>query len=174
MAEKTNPPSGEEKQVTAYNRMLERMKHFIDEAEKEFAPKFQHSLDYAKEKATELGELTREEAEKIGNYLRRDIVDAAEYLSGGGGELRQWLRFDLELIENRILEKFALVADQTKLELNLLADQARRMDVWRTGEITGIGSLECDNCGEIMHFHKTGHIPPCPKCKGTTFRRVKE
>ncbi len=40
-----------------------------------------------------------------------------------------------------------------------------------TGEIIGAGTLVCDQCGEKLHFHKAGKIPPCPKCHGTTFHR---
>ncbi|MCK5669240.1 MAG: hypothetical protein KAI15_09155, partial [Gammaproteobacteria bacterium] len=41
-----------------------------------------------------------------------------------------------------------------------------------TGEIAGFGTLVCDECGEKLHFHKSGHIPPCPKCHKTSFHRI--
>jgi len=34
------------------------------------------------------------------------------------------------------------------------------------------GTFECLNCGERVHLHKAGHIPPCPKCHHTEFKRV--
>ena len=120
----------------------------------------------------ELGELTREEAEKIGDYLKRDIVDAAEYLAEPTQELADWLRFDIELIEERLLEMFLSVADRTKVELLELQREAERADSWHTGELAGIGTLQCFDCGELLHFHATGHIPPCPVCNGTAFKRV--
>lgn len=172
MADQNQKLSPEEKQVKAYNRMLERVKTFIDEADKEYTPKIQYGIEEAKEKATELGELSREEAEKIGSYLRRDLLDAAQFLATTDGEFAKWLKFDIELIEDRFAELFPLVADQTWLELDLLAERARRNGVWHTGEVTGIGSLQCEKCGEALHFHKTGHIPPCPKCNGTSFHRL--
>jgi len=58
----------DETHVHAYERMLERVREFTTEARGEVVPKLQHGLDAAREKATELGELSREEAEKIGNY----------------------------------------------------------------------------------------------------------
>ena len=57
-------------QVHANERMLERVKDFTAEAREEVTPKIQDGLDAAREKATELGELSREEAEKIGNYIK--------------------------------------------------------------------------------------------------------
>ena len=159
------------KQIHAYDLMLERAKTFISEAGKEAQPYLQRATDYAKEKAIELGELTREEAEDIADYLRRDIQDAATYLGEHGDELKDWLRLDLLLIENKLLDMFSQVVDKTRLELDRIALEADALG-WHTGQITGIGTLECTQCGEQLHFHKTGHIPPCPKCSGTEFTRI--
>src|SRR3990172_8557090 len=76
------PPVTGDRLVTAYNRMMERVRALLDEAGHKALPTLQHRVDAAREKAVELGELTREEAEKIGEYLKRDIEDVAEYLSG--------------------------------------------------------------------------------------------
>ncbi|MEW5755584.1 MAG: zinc ribbon-containing protein [Pseudomonadota bacterium] len=160
-----------EKRVKAYDRMLERAKSVAPVTESEKRPYLLRAIDYAREKAVELGELTREEAEDIADYLRRDIHDAATYLGEHGNELRDWLQLDLILIEDRLLDLFSQVVDKTRLELDLLAMNAETAD-WKTGEVTGIGTLECVECGELLHFHKTGHIPPCPRCNATTFRRV--
>ncbi len=171
MIQHKQPATGD-RLIAAYNRMMERVRAMIDEASKKALPTLQHRVDAAKAKAVELGELTREEAEKIGTYLKRDIEDAAEYLSGPSQEFADWLRFDIQLIEERLLEMFLTVADQTKVELMELEHEARRADAWHTGEIAGIGTLQCFDCGELLHFHATGHIPPCPVCRGTAFRRV--
>lgn len=160
-----------EKRIKAYERMLERAKSVAPLTVGEKRPYLLRAIDYAREKAVELGELTREEADDIANYLRRDIHDAATYLGEHGHELRDWLQLDLLLIEDRLLDLFSHVVDKTRLELDLLALEAAASD-WKTGEVTGIGTLECVECGELLHFHKTGHIPPCPRCNATTFRRI--
>jgi len=155
----------------AYERMLQRTRDLLESATQELKPSFGKALDEAREQASRLGELTREEAETVAEYLRRDIHDAAEYLADQGGDLRDWLRFDIQLVEDRILDAFALAADTTKLELQRLAERAREIGEWHTGEITGPGTLVCKACEEELHFHKTGRIPPCPKCKATRYRR---
>ncbi len=162
----------DETHVHAYERMLERARDFASEAREGLEPKLQHGLDAAREKATELGELSREEAEKIGNYLKRDVYDAAKFLaSEKTDDLKDWLRFDVQLVEERLADSFALLVDKTTVELKQLADRARAVGEWHTGEITGPGTLVCKECGEEIHFHKTGHIPPCPKCHATVYRR---
>ncbi len=159
--------------VSAYENMLERVDDILKKAEKSAIPTLKKSVEQAREKAVELNELTREEAEKIAVYVERDMKDVAHFLVDTGKEFREWLRFDLQLIEGRLLEMFASVADRTRLELGQLADQAREAAFYHTGEITGPGTLGCTQCGKELHFHKTGHIPPCSKCRATEFRRSK-
>jgi len=163
-----------EKQVRAYERMLERAKQFLTETGREVTPKLQEALNAAKEKASQLGELSAEEAEKIADYLKRDLHAAAEFLAEDRGELRDWLRFDIQQMESRIAGALALLVDRTKIELAELEQRAQRTGEWHTGEITGPGTLICNNCGEELHYEKPGHIPPCPKCRGTVYRRSKD
>ncbi|MBC8554830.1 MAG: hypothetical protein H8D23_34900 [Candidatus Brocadiales bacterium] len=39
-------------------------------------------------------------------------------------------------------------------------------------QVTGPGVLECDECGNQLHYYKAGRIPPCAKCHKTNFHRV--
>ena len=156
-------PASENKLVNAYRQMLERVKATIDEAEKDTLPRIQDHISEAMEKAVELGELTREEAERIGTYLKRDLVDAAEFMTDTG-----------DLIEDRILSIFALMVDHTREQLNWFAEQARESEYLHTGEVTAMGTVRCVECDSEMHFRAPGHIPPCPSCSGTRFKRVAE
>lgn len=116
------------------------------------------------------GKLGEEEVAKLKKYVKRDLIHAAQYRDKTGKELHDWLGFDLALIKRELWEKFSATADKTTTELlkiKLLAEIAE----YHTGELTGMGTLVCDQCGEKLHFHKPGHIPPCSKCNGTRFHR---
>ncbi len=130
------------------------------------------ALKSAREKASELGELSREEAEKVSDYIKRDLEDAADYLNREGGELKDWLKFDLDVVEQRVGQIFSESVDRTREAIARFELEANKRGEWHSGEVTGIGTLECKACGEKLHFHKTGHIPPCPKCHGSRFRRI--
>jgi hypothetical protein len=157
--------------VDAYERMLGHMQEGVEQFGREALPGLRERLAMAREKMVELGELSREEAERLSRYLERDMQDAARYLVETGEEFRNWLRTDISLIENRLLDSLAEVADQTSLQLKQWAEQARRTP-YRTGEVTGPGVLICNACGEQVHFHKVGRIPPCPKCHATEYSRL--
>jgi len=159
-------------QPSIYNRLLEQVRTLWHDAGEETRPTLEWLVNRAREKLGLVEEIGREEAEKIGDYLKRDMEDAATYLaSPEANELGEWLKLDIELIEQEALELFTSVADQTKLELLALEERARRASEYHTGEITGIGTLYCKNCGKTIHFHKTGHIPPCPQCHHTQYQR---
>ena len=156
----------------AYDRMLERVEKTLSEVERETGPALKHAVERAQETAVELGELTRDEAERVGYYLRRDVQDAGQFLADSGKDLGAWLRFDAELVERSLAELFMSVADRTTVELDRLALEAEAFGEWHSGEVTGPGTLICKSCGRQIEMHRTGHVPPCPRCRGTTFRRT--
>lgn len=129
------------------------------------------AVEQAKERASALGELSREEAAAVGDYLLRDVHDAAEFIAEHDHELKDWLQLDAALVEDKLLSMFAVMADQTALELDKLRARAAKFGEWRAGEVTGAGTLYCTSCGESIHLHHIAHIPPCPKCRGTQFKR---
>ena len=165
------PKSTQDRLVHAYEEMLKRTHAAMEQAEKETLPALRELLDKARDNMVELGELTREEATKVAEYVERDIKDAAAYLTDTGADLRQWWRFDVSQVQERMLEMFSSVADQTSVQLQNWARQARQAVGYHTGEITGPGTLVCAACGAELQMRQPGHIPPCPKCHGTLFKR---
>ena len=161
----------EQKLIEAYDKMMDRVNHLLTQAEQQAIPALVKNIEKAKQQATDLKELTADEAEKVAMYLRRDLQDAGEYLQSSGKEFSTWFSFDMELVEDRMLEVFAKIADKTQVELAQLAAQAKRAQEYHTGEITGIGTLACQSCNTLVHFKKTSRIPPCPKCHHTVFVR---
>ncbi len=156
--------------VAAYEQMLKRVHEAVDKAESH-VPSLKQNLEQAREKAVELGELTREEADKVAIYIERDMHDAAVYLAETGQQLRDWWRFDLQQVEEQMMDMFAKVADQTSIQLREIREDLWRAENYHTGEVTGPGTLTCRWCGKQMHFSKPGRIPPCPGCHGIEFRR---
>jgi hypothetical protein len=155
----------------AYEKMFERAVENFHKAEEKSGALFHKMIDEAKEKAVELEEVSREDAEKLSAYIKRDLSDAADHLSETGRELKDWLGFETTLLESSIFDLLLKAADKTTLELLKMKEDAQQASIYHTGEITGPGTLACDQCGEKLHFRKAGKIPPCPKCHATTFHR---
>jgi hypothetical protein len=156
----------------AYERMLQRAMADFRKAGEKTGPALHSLIDTARDKAVELEELSREEAERVAVYLKRDLSDAAEFLVDTGEELREWLGFETRLIEGELLGLFMRAADKTTVELLELKEKAREASSYQAGEVTGPGTLQCDACGAKQHFHKARRISPCPACHATVFHRA--
>ncbi len=163
--------STREKWLAAYDDMMMRVKTAMEEAEESTLPVLQRFIRNARDTAVELEELTKEESEKIAYYLQRDLQDAGKHLAETGHELGDWLRFDMDLIEDRLLSVLAMVADRTRLEMLQFEHDIKEGPAWNSGEVSGPGTLVCDSCGAPMRFHATGYIPNCPECGHTVFHR---
>ena len=131
---------------------------------------FHHIVDEIRSDIIAVYKLSADEVVLLEEYVKRDLSDAAQYMSKTGKELKDWLGFDLALIERGFWEKFSSAADKTTTELLQIKQQAEDAE-YHTGEVIGLGTLVCDKCGQEMHFYKPGHIPPCPKCHDIHFHR---
>jgi hypothetical protein len=104
--------------TSAYNQMMASMRKAFeqDQANK---MSLQNALDLAKQQAVYRGELSSEEAFEIGECIKRDINDAAEYMMETSTEFYDWLMLDIEIIERKVIKLFLTVADYTRIELEL-------------------------------------------------------
>jgi rubrerythrin len=161
------PPEGK-----AYEAMLRRVVHAMDQAGDQARPRLENALARARALAVELGELTREEAERISDYLARDVEDAARHLAAQETDLAGWFHMDVQLLEHWLLDTFGSLADHTKLELAALDRSLERTARWHTGELTSPGVLACEHCGKRVHFTRSDRLPPCPACNASVFVRL--
>ena len=155
----------------AYELLLEKAIEEASKVKQKTGPALHKIIDETSQQLSLLGELTEEEAEKVSEYLKRDLTQAAAYMQETGTDFKKWLAIDTAMIEDYLFNRFKEAADQTTIELMQLK-QAAETATYHSGEITGPGILMCDDCGEQLHFHKAGHIPPCPKCKHSEFHRL--
>ncbi len=156
----------------AYETMYEHVAENLEKAKDKTGPLIHQLVDEAKEKAKEIEEVTEEDAEKLGAWLKRDLDDVISYLSETEYAVKDWLGFETSLIKNAMIRMMLEAADKTTVELLRMKENAHKPYNYRTGEIAGFGTLICDECGEKLHFHKAGKIPPCPKCHKTSFHRI--
>ncbi|EIJ42075.1 Protein of unknown function (DUF1451) [Beggiatoa alba B18LD] len=155
--------------LSGYQQMMARVKDALDTPA---TLTLREHIEAAKEKAVALEELSVEEAERVGHYLWRDLQDAAQFVAETEQGLNEWIRFDLALIEDKLLDMFRVMVDQTHQELDNLAERARLATEWTSGEITGPGTLQCDNCQHSLQFTQPAYIPVCPNCGATLFKRL--
>ncbi len=104
--------------TSAYNQMMKSMRETFEQDEANNLS-LQNVLDLAKYQAVHRGDLSSEEAFEIGECIKRDINDAAEYMMETSTEFYDWLMLDIDTIERKVIKLFLTVADYTRLELEL-------------------------------------------------------
>lgn len=159
--------------ISAYNQMMQEMRDAFEQEEPSDMS-LQKALELAKHQAVHIGKVTTEEAHEIGEYIKRDINDAAEYMMDASAEFYDWLMLDIEIIERKVMDLFLSVADHTRIELEqfkLVEKTAAERPVYKSGEITGPGTLLCANCDKAKPFLSSDEITNCSRCGHNRFIR---
>jgi len=152
--------------------MVENVSQALHEAEEALAPTIDELVHNAQTLSSEIHKLSQEESEKLGEALKRDIQKANKTLNQQKKELKDWLSFDLTLVEDKFIELISRAADKSWLDFRDFENESKAAETYRTGEICSAGTLCCTSCAQTMNLSKTTHIPPCPKCHHTEFYRV--
>jgi hypothetical protein len=164
--------------ISAYNQMMKVMRDAFEQSEPN-EMSLQKALEQAKHQAVHISKLTAEEAHEISEYIKRDINDAAEYMMDSSAEFYDWLMLDIEIMERKVMDLFLSVADHTRIELEQFKQSdgtlAEAALIYKSGEITGPGSLFCESCGKAKPFLSSDQISDCSQCGHDRFtRRQKE
>jgi hypothetical protein len=149
-----------EKLVAAFDHMVENVSEAVHKAEEALAPTVDEMIHNAQVLARELYALSQEEAESLGATLKRDMHKANRTLNQQRKELKDWLSFDLTLVEDRFIDLIARAADKTWLDFHEFEYEDHQ------------GTFNCNHCDNSINLPKTGQIPRCPACDHAEFYRV--
>jgi len=172
MQDNGNEKKGDDRLAQGYERLMQRVRELLRGTEASALPSLDELMHKAADAMVEVGDLTRIEAQRLATWLGDDLRDAAQHLRKDGAELRDWLRFDVGLLETQLAERLSVLADHTREELERLDTEAHAAREARTGEVVGPGTLFCQECGQSATLKSSGRVPPCAKCHGTLFARA--
>ncbi len=163
-----------DKLLKAYDRMVDELHAAVEKAEETLSPTIDEMLQNAERLSKKAFALTQDEAKSISDSLKKEITHAREYMQTDGKEFKEWLNFDIHQVEDRFVDFLSKAADKTWIDFRALEILGKKNSLYKTGEICTAGTLRCMSCGQQMKFKKSSHIPPCPKCHQTSFKRVVE
>lgn len=131
------------------------------------------AMEKAQSELSALGELSITQSELMKKYLTRDLEQTMMNVQEKARALSDDAKDKLHpsRLQAGALTSLVYVLDHTSNTLQSLMHKTIAAITYTTGEITSAGSLTCQECGAKMHFKKSGHIPPCPKCSGTLFHK---
>jgi len=157
-----NDKKEEQEEIGLYEKLASRTADLLEEGKKTF----DEALKKAKEELSSAGDFSREQADKLGEYVRRDLKENAEKAKEAVKKAVEPQR-----VAAGVQSAFTRILTTAAETLTELAERSEKSLEFKTGEITSPGTLTCKECDAEMHMKKTTRIPPCPKCHKTIFRK---
>jgi Zn finger protein HypA/HybF involved in hydrogenase expression len=157
-----NDKKNEQEEIGLYEKLASRTADLLEEGKKTF----DEALKRAKEELAAAGDFSREQADRLGEYVRRDLRENAD-------KAREAVKKAVEpqRVAAGVQSAFSRILTSAAETLTELAQRSEKSLEYKTGEITSPGTLTCKSCDAEMHMTKTTRIPPCPKCHKTIFRK---
>ena len=164
---------GEEKkseEVGLYEKLAHRSKELLEGAKEKTSESIDFAIDKAKEEMVAAGDFSREQGERLKTFLKRDLHIAQKYALKAGDATKEAL--EPHRVAVGLQNTLATILEVVGGKLEEWGEKMESQLNFKTGEITTPGTLMCKSCGADIKMHHPGHIPPCPKCKGTEFHKV--
>lgn len=174
MVNKTDNSTNDTQNKTGiYDRVLQRLTSVLDQAELRTWDYVQEKIEEAVEIELVAEEMTRDEIDLLTAYLKRDLKQLGYYAHETGEGLAAWLNFDLNVLEQSIVDNLLALADQTRIDQERLREQlANEEDDYLAGEIAAVGTFECKSCQAVVQLKQTSVLMPCANCGSEYFQRV--
>ncbi len=189
------PTPEQQEELDAYQRLRQRVQQLLVEVKDSLdVDSFKSSIEKASAEIKEVGEHSLDTVSKVTESLKKDAASTAEVVKPKLAALEREAEGAFEALRERGGALWGELAEQAERAVEVgadkggsfLADVARGIGEWsqnlgdkidtglvyHTGEVTHGGTFTCTACGGEVVLTHPGHIPPCPKCQQTAFRRA--
>lgn len=164
MTENKQKPE-EHEDVGLYQKLADRTAELLKGGRKTV----EEALNKAGEEFAAGGEYSKEQAEKVRDYLRRDLSEISNKAKQAGEAVYEAV--EPHRVAAGVQSGLAKLLRSAADALGEIAGKTENVLEFKTGEVTSPGTLTCIDCGKEMHFKATVKIPPCPACHKTRFRK---
>jgi hypothetical protein len=114
------------KLAQAFSNMAEHVNQAIHNAEELLAPTIDEMVNNAKVLTKEIHQLSQEEAAFLSEAMKLELETADEALNEQKKELKDWLGFDLLLVEQKFLDLLERTADKSWLDFKAFEAEASK------------------------------------------------
>lgn len=152
-----------------YDRFTERARELFEAGQETGKEAMEKAMEGAREQFAAAGEFSAEQGETFKLLMRRDLEQTVEDMRVLGQEAKD--RLNPARLGAGALSSMARFLEAAGSALHTLSNKAEDALRFKTGEITAAGTLTCVACGQKVQLKRSAHIPPCPSCHGTEFRK---
>lgn len=167
--DKSNPDVSKERLAEQYDQFVAKSHEFFKAGRDVSKDALIVAIDKSREQMTLLGELSAEQAASFRDYMKRDLEQTAEDMNRLGETAKE--RLNPSRVGAGALTTLASLLQSSADLLRQWSQKAEQELIYKEGEVTSAGTLTCTTCKHQMHWTKSGSIPPCPNCRGVTFKK---
>ena len=114
-------------------------------------------------------DITEQQLNEIEQQLRQDLNAFVASLKYNPPTYRETP--ELLAMQGTLWQWLWQISDNSQIEWQGIADDIEHNGVYHSGEVVGLGRLECNKCRhQLFHYHPD-ILPSCPECDGTQFKR---
>lgn len=165
-------PQQQGQELAAYQKLRAAVETLLADAKDTLnAETIRGALHDARAQAQKVGDFTADTIEKAIVTIEKEMFSATQRMGARLDNLSErtsdvfWVWRDRG---SQFLEKAATaVGDWIQQARGRIGPQT-----YHTGEIAASGTLECTTCGGRVELTTAAHVPLCPNCRKTEFRRV--
>jgi len=165
-------PQQQKQELAAYRKLRAAVEKLLTDAKETLsADTIRAMLDDTRAQARQLGDYTADTIEKAIVTIEKEMLTAARHAG-----------VRLENLAERSTDLFAVWRDRGTQFLgraaSALGDWVQQTSsriteqTYHTGEIASGGTLECTACGAHVELTTPAHVPLCPSCRKSEFRRL--
>ena len=142
---------------TMLKGVIETLKHSPSEINKVF--------ETSEQVLNAANDMTKDEMALVSAYVKADLKAFSQELEEGKSG-----PFYLT-IANSIWQGLLDITDKSKVEWVELFDDLEHQGLYEAGDVIGLGTLVCDECGHKVTYTHPTVIIPCTHCHHTGFSR---
>lgn len=159
-----------EKQKKQYASLVERFRRVLDDEDKLTLDGLKKAIEKTQLYLQAAGDMTKDELQLMATYLKRDLASAAQMLKLDERELAKSPSY--AALRDGFWGWLLELSDRTQLEWQEVADDLKHKGVYKAGEMVGVGTLICEDCGHRQTVTHPQVLDECLKCGAKQFSRV--
>jgi len=146
-----------------YERLAQKTAEFLTSVKEKTPETLEKVVEKAKKELVEAGEIGSKKAEEFSEYLKKDLNLSMKDFSKLTDVIKD--KSNPSRVGAGILNIFHDITKTLGEQLSNIAAKTEEKLTYKTGKITGPGTLKCNKCGKELHLTKVSRIPPCSGCK---------
>ena len=162
----------QKEELAAYEKLRSELTELFSGMRGTVSPEnIRHAFDTALEKIRTAGIYAAETISKVADTTKKDMANLAAEMGPGWEKYSEKTAGIFGVWRERGGAYIAAAAKAVGEWLQQMGAKVERQ-VYRSGEVTYGGILECTACGKRIELDTAAHVPLCPGCRNGTFRRI--